>query len=99
MRSWRFTEDGKTKDAVCFDDTFGLCAEVPFWNTMNKADCEKLNGLIKRGRFQYLCVWKEDIFPINDSESRSKVGVESALERAKNTGTCFTIMNGERCID
>jgi len=94
MRMWRFTEAGLVKDAGVFDDTFGLMENVPpfiKYSTLSKEDREKMSKAIDKGDFDYLCLFRGQIFPIRDGMSRDYKSVMESIERAKSRNLLFDI--------
>ena len=85
MREWRF-ENGKAKDCLLFDDTYALGNHDDFNVVILKADDKKyreISDLVKKGSFDYLCMWKRMVFPVNDDETLQETTLTLALKSRK----------------
>lgn len=95
-RLWRFEENGDAVDALRFTDTFALCERGSAMLAYNMRP-DAHTALIKAfddGQYDYIVVWNDKAFPINDpiQTGFTKQIIEVAAACAVKNNCIFNII-------
>lgn len=91
MRVWRFNEKNEVVDAAKFDDSFILTDSIPVW--VNSLSNETRQEIIHHLSFNYdyLCLWKGEMFLVDDVYTRRKEMLEFWRNNAEEMGLLFKV--------
>lgn len=97
MKTWRFDDSGNAVDATKFNDTFTLmnfdssnyCVGICYMESEEnrEAALNRLNN--SQFHFDYVCVFRGFIFPVNDVETHSLTMLVNAMEKRNLFGLCW----------